>query len=307
MRRCRTIGTIRNGILEPHVPIVAFERFGRQIWQIAISKGTEIRHHGTMKEDEIRQHVRLVANHLGIRVEDIPESHREKRPDFEFFCDDECSLVELKSREKEWNLSAEEISHSQSGGIVERSSRLSEHPTISGTIDDAVRQLATYQSARHSFRIVWYCAYGVFRHVVDEQIDSTFLGDVTIHEGNFLRSWRAYFFNYNKFFKHRQFLDAAVVSQFSPEHASAQLVVNPLSERYDALRASRLYNRFSAGILDPLLEEKKGEGVILGGDADRSSERTKLQYLANRYKIENPFILPMGHYAVMAGVPKPSA
>ena len=89
------------------------------------------------------------------------------------------------------------------------------------------------------------------------------------------------------------------MSEVRPTEVSAQLILNPLSSRYDSFRCSRLVQAFSSGLLDPLTIERDGDGVIVGPDADRTSEQTKLSYLASRYAIRHPFIIRMKHHAAM--------
>jgi hypothetical protein len=129
------------------------------------------------------------------------------------------------------------------------------------------------------------------------------LGDLTIFENASARQWRAYFFDHNRFFPHRDTIDGAVISQIWPESVSAQLILNPLSARYTQFRQSEIVKRFALGLLDPNTEENAGNAVIVGADADRASEQTKLQYLGRKYGIAAPYIIRMGHFAALAWPP----
>jgi hypothetical protein len=257
-----------------------------------------------MTELESKSHVRLIASQLGVTVQDIPRSDDDQRPDFEFFCGEECSLVELKRRQGAWNLTEEEERELDAGAIVDRSESVSFHNTISGRIREAHQQLSAFQTERHDFRLVWFCTYGQFSELAAERVRATLLGDITVFEAESDRQWRAYFFDYNEFHRYRAILDGAIVSEIASSQVSAQLILNPLSPRYDGFRSSRLVQAFSSGLLDPLTIERDGEAVIVGSDADRTSEQTKLDYLASKYGIQQPFIIRMGHTATMLR-PKP--
>ena len=79
-------------------------------------------------------------------------------------------------------------------------------------------------------------------------------------------------------------------------HISAQLIMNPLSPRYKLFRCSKLAQKLSECVLDPFTEENT---LVLGEDAKRDSEQDKLDYLALKHGINNPFIIRMGHMTAM--------
>jgi hypothetical protein len=193
------------------------------------------------------------------------------------------------------------------GEIIDRSESLGPHNTISARIKEAHRQLSSFESTRHAFRLVWFCAYGQFSGLVANRARTTFLGDITIFESESDRQWRAYFFDHNQFHRYKDVLDGAFISEVRPSEASVQLILNPLSSRYGAFRRSRLVHAFSSGLLDPVAIERDGDGVIVGPDADRTSENSKLSYLASRYAIHQPFIIRMGHHAAMIRPERPTA
>jgi len=230
---------------------------------------------------------------LNVRVQDIPVSNEGKTPDFEFWCKDECSLVELKRRDSSVHFTEEENQALDIGAIIDRNEGIGFHDTISNRVRDARKQLSEFQTERHAFRLVWFCTYGEFRELAAQQIRATLLGDITIFEKNSERQWRAYFFDHNYFHRYRDSIDGAIVSQME----TVQLILNPFSPRYDRFIDSNIVNAFSAGLLDPLKLECDGEAVIVGPSADRTSEEGKLDYLANTYGINDPFIIRMGHYA----------
>jgi hypothetical protein len=259
-----------------------------------------------MTELDSKRHVRLIANKLGITVRDVPRSDDDQRPDFEFFCGDECSLVELKRREGAWKFTEDEERLLDNGKIIDRSEGLGPHNTVSTRIKEAHRQLSSFEGRRHAFRLLWFCAYGRFSELVAQRVRATLLGDITIFESESERQWRAYFFDHNHFHRYKAVFDGAVISEVRPAEISAQLILNPLSARYDRFLCSALVQSFSMGLLDPMTIEREGDGLIVGLQADRTSEDTKLSYLASHYGIHDPFIIRMGHHAALlrAGLPK---
>ena len=251
-----------------------------------------------MNDSEPRNHVLDIAKQLGISVVEIPKLDTEKSPDFEFYCGDECTLVELKSRISEWNLTKSEIRILDTGGVVDRHESIGPHSTISGRISDATNQLSEFQTERHTFRLIWYFIHGHFSELAADRVRATLLGDITVYESDSERQWRAYFFDHSQFFRHREVLDGAIVSSMTEKNRiSVQLILNPLSPRYDLFRYSNLYHILSAGVLNPLTEE---DTLVLGADANRDLEQDKLDYLALKHGINNPYIIRMGHIAAMA-------
>ncbi len=250
-----------------------------------------------MNDSESKSHVLDIAKQLGITVVEIPKSDPEKSPDFEFYCGDECTLVELKSRISEWDLTQEEIEILDNGGVIDRHESIGPHSTISGRIADAGKQLAEFQTDRHAFRLIWYFTHGQFSELAADRVRATLLGDITIFEANSERQWRAYFFDHSQFFRHREVLDGAIVSSMTEKNRiSAQLILNPLSPRYKLFGSSNLAQMLSACVLDPLTEK---DALVLGADANRDSKQEKLDYLVLKHGIHNPFIIPMGHMAAM--------
>lgn len=250
-----------------------------------------------MNDSESKIHVLDIAKQLGIIVVEIPKSDPEKSPDFEFYCGDECTLVELKSRISEWNLTKEEIEILDNGGVIDCHESIGPNNTVSSRIAGAVKQLSQFQTDRHAFRLLWYFTHGQFSDLAFDRVRATLLGDIKIFEANSERQWRAYFFDHSQFFRHRGVLDGAIVSSMTEKnHISAQLILNPLSPRYELFRCSNLAQMLSACVLDPLTEEGT---LVLGADANRDSEQDKLDYLALKHGINNPFIIRMGHIAAM--------
>lgn len=257
-----------------------------------------------MNDSESKIHVLDIAKQLGITVVEIPKSDSGKTPDFEFYCDDECTLVELKSRISEWDLTQEEVEILDNGGVIDRHESIGPQSTISGRIADAGKQLGEFQTDRHAFRLIWYFTHGQFSELAADRVRSTLLGDITIFEANSERQWRAHFFDHSQFFRHRGVLDGAVVSSMTEKNRiSVRLILNPLSPRYELFRCSNLAQMLSACVLDPFTEE---ETLVLGAEAIRDSEQDKLDYLALKHGINNPYIIRMGHMAAMARSTNPN-
>jgi hypothetical protein len=248
-----------------------------------------------MNDSISRSYVLDITKKLGISVEEIPESEPKKSPDFEFYCGDECTLVELKSRISDWDLSKKEIEILDKGGVIDRHESIGAHSTISSRIADASEQLLKFQTERHAFRLIWYFTHGQFSELAADRVRATLIGDITIFDADSERQWRACFFDHSQFFRHREVLDGAIVSSMSKNDIiTVQLILNPLSPRYELFRCSKLSEMLSACILNPFIEE---DMLVVGADANRDSEQDKLDYLALKYNIKNPFIIRMSHIA----------
>lgn len=94
-------------------------------------------------------------------------------------------------------------------------------------------------------------------------------------------------------------MDGAVVGEIQEDGVVMNLVLNPFSSRYERLRRSSIAEAFNEGVRDSFAMEKAGTVLIVDDAADRSSERALLNYLGDKYSINVPQILPLGHMAAI--------
>lgn len=132
--------------------------------------------------------------------------------------------------------------------------------------------------------------------IAAQRILTTLLGDILVYEIDSERKWRAYFYHNNQFTLLKDKIDGAfVVREDDKGVFNVKFALNPYSPRYGALQHSRLVSLFPEGILDPLALEKDGDALIVDASADRSSERATLNYLGQKYRINVPQTIHMGH------------
>lgn len=81
-------------------------------------------------------------------------------------------------------------------------------------------------------------------------------------------------------------MDGAVVAEIVDQNISARLCLNPLSPRYEKLKASPLSTSFGTAIIDPLKEEADGEAYFVDCDLDRAKTTEVLQFLQTKYRVD---------------------
>ncbi len=256
----------------------------------------------SFEESEVKRVIKDVALSRGVLVNDIPTEKKKKRPDFEFLCDGELSIVELKQREADWFLTRSQEAALKLGQIVHKSESLGFHQTFADRIAYSSIQLNAYAPA-DTFRLVWYFAYGNRSRIASDRIKTTLLGNVPVASPDTCLRYEALFFDKSLFLQEKETLDGAFVSFLSDDQLSVQLLLNPYASSYCKLRCSKIATAFSDGIFDPLAAETS-EGVLIVDElADRSSERAMLSLLEAKYGITRLQTLRMGHMSAIAASP----
>lgn len=102
-----------------------------------------------------------------------------------------------------------------------------------------------------------------------------------------------YFFSNSDFFRDRDRLDGAVITFFENDRTEARLFLNPLSERYEAMKVSALTRAFGDEVGDPLRKEAAGNAFILREPLQGCDEDTRLAHLASVYETGPLMTLPM--------------
>jgi hypothetical protein len=254
----------------------------------------------SLTEAEVKEIITEFMHTRGVEVYEIPIANKRnqpKQPDFEFRCGGECSIVELKQREAEWFLTPEQAKAFEDGEIVHKSESMGFHKTFAERIEYGIDQIATYRQARQAFRLVWYFAHGLQSDIAAQRIKTTLLGDELVLELGSERNWRAVFFSDSIFQKNQDSIDGVFVSRLEGDEMYIELVLNPLSPSYPQFCCSEIAKAFGDGIYDPKALETAGKILIVDQTADRSSERGTLNWLGDKYGINVPQILRMGHTA----------
>ncbi len=232
---------------------------------------------------------------FGIEMVPIPRGE-EKTPDFEFTCESDHYVVEIKDRVAQWALSEEEIKAFQSGEIVHKSEGLGHKQSFASRIVDGTRQIEAYNPSKDSFRLIWYFAYGGRASVAAKRIVATLVGDAWAIDMQTGKQWTAYFFRDNLFSALKDKLDGALILQETENDTFiAQFLINPHSSRYEKLRLTRFASLFPEGLIDPLAMEALDEALIVPEGIDRTSEQAITSALGFKYGINPPVIMPQGH------------
>jgi len=111
--------------------------------------------------------------------------------------------------------------------------------------------------------------------------------------------YRCFYFYDSDFYLHRARIDGAIIS--TP--IEGKLLLNNHSEKYEALKSSKLKQRLMPGVLDPLLEEASGVAYIADCDNDRKDKASTLAFLAKKYGRENMTDITMKHVSGEVLVP----
>lgn len=112
--------------------------------------------------------------------------------------------------------------------------------------------------------------------------------------------YRCFYFYDSDFYLHRARIDGAIIS--TP--IEGKLLLNNHSEKYEALKSSKLKQRLMPGVLDPLLEEASGVAYIADCDNDRKDKASTLAFLAKKYGRENMTDITMKHVSGEVLVPR---
>lgn len=254
----------------------------------------------SMTEDDALKDVETLMGKYGVAVERIPSTSTKKQPDFKFEWGAESYVVEMKQRDAKWQFTPEEKAAFADGEVVSRQEGLGYFGSFAKQMKKAGEQLDAYIPGPEDFRLIWYWTEGQFAELAATRIITTLLGDVWVLELDSGRQWRAHFFDENLITKFGDMVDGAVVGEITDEGAVMHLVLNPFSSRYEQLRISNLAEAFKDGVRDSFAMEKAGTVLIVDAAADKTSERATLNYLGDKYSINVPQILRIGHMAAVA-------
>jgi len=230
-------------------------------------------------------YARLMLQHWGIVVEDIPTSDREQKKEADFFANfgNVRVLIEEKTKEDDPDyLNAREQKLTE-GEVVGASLPIVRNETLSGIIRHATKQLISSSDKPHDFRLVWFTATGVHARAKYEQIMATLYGRANILEMNADGFRRCYYFRHSDFFRRKTTIDGAIAAYTNGTSVTARLCLNSFSPRYAALRQSTIVVPFGTAVEDPMELEADGTAFVLDSDLDRNNEVPLLTYLQEKY------------------------
>ncbi|MEO8332995.1 MAG: hypothetical protein ABI479_11240 [Gallionella sp.] len=236
----------------------------------------------------------VVFKHLGFDIEQIPAAE-EERADWKVSVGGLVILVEEKLKLDNPDMLVRRRAALDGGEVYPTHVPIRPDDQLSRITRKAVSQIvSTAPHVPHDFRIVWFTAAGRFHEPKKMQYLATLYGLTNIFELEGSHFKRCYFFRNSDFFRYRDTLDGAVVAEIVDQDISAQLCLNPLSPRYEKLKASQLSDSFGTAIVDPLKEEADGDAYFIECDLDRTKTNEVLQFIQTKYCVDKVMNIDMG-------------
>lgn len=231
-------------------------------------------------------YTRALLQHWGVRVDDIPTSDVEEKKEADFLATFGPArvLIEEKTKEDDPDYLAHRVSELESGGVHGITLPIRRNETISKIVSNASRQLKSSSNLPHDFRLMWFTATGVTARGKYEQFMATLYGRTNILEMNASGYRRCYFFRNADFFRRASVIDGAVAAYTDGTSISTKLCLNPLSPRYQQLKASEVLKPFKEAIEDPIEMERSGSAFILDSIIDRKNEDELFAFLQKKYQ-----------------------
>lgn len=228
-------------------------------------------------------YARLLLEHWGVSVEDIPTSDKEEA-DFIATYNGVRFLIEEKTKEDDLQVLAERTQTLKQGEIYGTTLPLVRNDRLSGLISKAASQLKSSSDKPHEFRLMWFTGTGVNAQAKYEQFIATLYGYTNILEMNSTGLRRCYFFRNSDFHRRADIVDGAVAAYVVGSQVTAKLCLNPLSPRHSSLQQSPILAPFGTAVEDPIALEANGAAFILDCDLNRKDERPLLEFLQEKYK-----------------------
>lgn len=254
-------------------------------------------------------YTRAVLRQWGVNVDEIPTSDRDQKKEADFLATFGATrvLIEEKTKEDDPDYLAHRANELESGHVHGLTIPIRRDETISGIVRSASKQLRSSSNLSHDFRLMWFTATGVTARGKYEQFMATLYGRTNIFEMNASDYRRCYFFRNADFFRRASVIDGAVAAWTDGNSISTKLCLNPLSPRYEALKASEVLIPFNDAVEDPVEMEKSGSAFILDVAIDRKSEAELLAFLQQKYKTAPLMMFDLGYTSTSVLLPQDEA
>ncbi|MBI4833869.1 MAG: hypothetical protein HY811_03490 [Planctomycetes bacterium] len=255
-----------------------------------------------MREDDFKPKVKKFLKGLGIDVRDIPSQGNGKTPDFSAKSNNDSYTIELKIKGDDVEETGREKEVLERGEILEKSIPIEPRNTLSGIVDDGVKQMKFHDRDNKTYHILWIHSAGQDPKLHYERFKSTLFGTGTFFSTG-KETMICYYFNESAFYKHRNSLDGVILSVSD----QCQLCVNTLSSRKDKFRQSDLYKNLSNALLDPDAEEDTEEGIMIADcDIDRKHQGDVVKYLQKKYNLSSLVPAVLEQYSCVSAIPNRS-
>lgn len=250
----------------------------------------------------IESYAKFVLEQLGAQVTEIPTSEKEESDFIATF--DSCNvLIEEKTKLDDPSMLAKRKDMLSKGEIHCLSTPLRKDNRLSGIIGKAVGQLKSSSDKDHDYRLIWFTGKGINSEAKYEQFIATIYGTTKIIEMNKSHFVNCYFFRYSDFYRYASTIDGAIVAHASDVDITAKLCLNPLSQKFTAIKSSPIVTFFGNAIEDPVDLENRGEAYIDDSDIKRNDQQAILRYLQSKYKTGPLMNMDLGYTTATTLVP----
>ena len=246
-------------------------------------------------ESQFKSLIRDLLEERNFVVTDIPESSTGRTADFHI-SDLSCSaLIELKIKSDSTEELIERTEVLRAGEVYLRSESSLRRNTLSGLVSDGVAQMVATQGYPHQFKILWLHCTGLNPDHTNDRFHATLYGarNIIHVEKNISGAMWCYYFDNSDFFRHRDALDAAIISNGE----GVMLCINDLSTRAELLRNSSLGAAFRDGYCDPEQFKKEGSAYRLTESFDRSNPTNALYKITEKYNCGRVIDLDMAQHS----------
>jgi hypothetical protein len=241
--------------------------------------------------EAIKQEAYELLIDLGCCVEDIPESD-ERRADLRAVDATSTYLVEVKQKLDDGDRLEADSRRMADGEVISHSETLSHHNRVDAILKDGRDQLHETPQSNSDFRLVWFAADGIDRHVYWERAFATFYGSVQLLALKPHRIVYCFYFDYSAAWSM-----PTVEAMMLVDRDNLQLCLNEFSPRFESFRESSLCKRLSDAVVDPLQLLADNSIIALHSDVSRRNEDLVLDELFRQTGIRYITLRPQQHSA----------
>jgi hypothetical protein len=272
------------------------------------------------KGDRGKEAVLTMLRDLGFNPESIPESpvEGEKSPDVRICTSKEIILVEVKRKRDEDGYFESIDGQIKAQGSVVKIDPLESKRALLREVREASEQLNAHADANHALRILWvipeafddvdqfwfwrYSLYGIgcIADLAEPVAPPHPPASVIESIATLFEAVECDYFHESGFHSQRNLLDGVIVQQSS----GATLLINDYSSRAERLLSSE----FSVKVASHLVHPRLRPGPLLPRyladcDGDRRDIDATLEYVASKYGLREPRLMPMKRSVVYAEFP----
>ena len=250
-----------------------------------------------MTEDEFKQLVVSQLAQIGMTAEPIPEQADRKTADIKGSMLGETFFIELKQREREIEY-LRDLSALKHGEIAEQVPELLKYRNNhSSVIRDGVKQVDSSIEVGDEYRLLWLDAGDADPELDAAQYEATLCGERHLFCLGHSTLLSCYFFTDSEFFRNREKLDGAVIS----DGKGWKLVLNSYSPRYERLKNTAFVRNLGKAAWDPLELERQGRILIADADLDRKDEASVLKHIFEKYGLQAN-VMPLQRYGLIMAI-----